>query len=92
MIPHNGIYSIDPIILLDGSNVYGELDGVFAISGFSNGSENVLQIGGSSTVNQTGLTVKQAVDAIKAVGGRAFVVIQDLYRTMLNSYVAIEMK
>lgn len=41
-------YAIQPIVLSSGktSNVYGELDGVFHISGFGNASENVITIDG----------------------------------------------
>lgn len=72
-------------------NVFGELDGVFQISGFGNGSENVMQIGGGSLVDQDGMTALQAVDAIRAVGGRAFVVAQDWSRNSWRDYVALEM-
>ena len=72
-------------------NVFGELDGVFQISGFNNTTENVMQIGGSGVVDQTGLTVLQAVDAIRAVSGRAFVVLQDWTRTSWRDLVAVEM-
>jgi len=72
-------------------NVFGELDGVFQISGFGNTAENVMQIGGSSTVDQTGMTVLQAVDAIRAVGGRAFVLLQDWTRNSWRDFVAVEM-
>lgn len=72
-------------------NVFGELDGVFQISGFGATAEAVLQVGGSSTVDQTGLTVLQAVDAIRAVGGRAFVVLQDWSRNSWRDFIALEM-
>lgn len=72
-------------------NAYGSLDGVYAISGFSNAAENVLQVGGSSVVDQTGMTVLQAVDAIIAVGGRAFVVLPDGTRNTWRDFVAVEM-
>lgn len=80
--------------VVDKTNVYGELDGIYAITGFNNNTENVMQIGGSSVVDQTGLTVKQAVDAIRglATPGRAFVVLQNLHRTDFNSFIAMEMK
>lgn len=90
-------YQLEPIIInqldntLERSNVYGELDGVFFVSGFNNGVENVIQIGGSGIVDQTGLTVLEAVDSILLVGGRAFVVCQDVTRTAFNSFVALEM-
>ena len=72
-------------------NLYGVLDGVSFISGFNNASENVLQLEGSAVIDQTGLSVRQAVDAIRAVNGRAFVVLQDGARTTWRDYVAVEM-
>lgn len=72
-------------------NVFGELDGVFQVSGFANSGENVMQIGGSSVVDQTGLTPLEAVDAIRAVSGRAFVILQDWNRNSWRDYVAVEM-
>ena len=71
-------------------NTYGELDGVYFITGFNNGVENVLQVGGTP-VDQSGLTVLQAVDAVIAAGGRAFVVLQDVYRTSWRDFIALEM-
>ncbi|PKL96787.1 MAG: hypothetical protein CVV18_00285 [Gammaproteobacteria bacterium HGW-Gammaproteobacteria-8] len=71
-------------------NVYGFLDGIFYITGFNNAVENVMQVGGT-VVDQTGLTVAQAVAAIIAAGGRAFVVIQDSARTGPSDYYAMEM-
>lgn len=93
------IYQIEPLVLhesygLGGSvpvNVWGELDGVYFISGFNNGVENVLQIGGTP-VDQTGLSILDAVDDIIAAGGRAFVVIQNVSRTGFRDYIALEMK
>jgi len=42
-----GGYMLLPIVLADGTpNVYGELDGVFALTGFGNGPENTVTIGG----------------------------------------------
>lgn len=97
LVPAGTEYQLEPIILQDSNstnqaNVYGELDGVYFISGFNNGVENVVQIGGSSVVNQTGMTVLQAVNAIRAVGGRALVVLQNVTRTTFCDYVALEMK
>ncbi len=97
LVPAGDYYQPEPIILQDSvnsftpENIYGELDGVYFVSGFNNGVENVLQMGGSSTVDQTGLTVLQAVDAILAVGGRAFVITQNVNRTSWRDYVGIEM-
>ena len=93
-----GYYQVEPIILHDRTatvditnNVWGELDGVYFVSGFNNAVENVVQSGGSSTIDQTGMTVLQAVQAIKAVGGRAFVMGQNINRTSWRDFVAIEM-
>lgn len=46
---------------------------------------------GSAVIDQTGMSVRQAVDAIRAVNGRAFVVLQDGARTTWRDYVAVEM-
>ncbi len=99
-VPANDFYQVEPIIIHDRisssnlnqlNNLYGELDGVYFVSGFNNAAENVVQSGGSSVVDQTGLTVLQAVDAIIAVGGRAFVMGQNINRTSWRDFVAIEM-
>jgi hypothetical protein len=71
-------------------NVWGELDGVTFVTGFNNGTENVLQNGGT-LVDQTGMTVLQAVDAIIAAGGRAHIILQDTGRNGFNNYIALEM-
>lgn len=41
-----GGYTLIPVALYDTSNVYGELDGIYQISGFNNAVENTLTIGG----------------------------------------------
>lgn len=47
----NNIWTLQPILLNDnGVNNYGVLDGVFQITGFNNGSENTLTIGGKDYV------------------------------------------
>jgi hypothetical protein len=44
-------YSLLPVVLTDtGPNVYGELDGIFYISGFNNATENTLTIAGVTYV------------------------------------------
>lgn len=97
LVPADVYYQLEPIILQESAsasaprNVFGELDGVYFCSGFNNGVENVVQMGGSSVVDQTGLTVLQAVDAILAVSGRAFVMAQNVNRTSWRDFVAIEM-
>jgi hypothetical protein len=46
-----GFYPLLPVELHDGSaNVYGQLDGVFHVSGFNNAVENTLVIGGKTYV------------------------------------------
>ena len=98
LVPADTYYQIEPIILSQQSsdnspsNVWGEFDGVYFCSGFNNAVENVVQQGGSSTIDQTGMTVLQAVDAIRAVGGRAFVMLQNVYRTSWRDFIALEMK
>ncbi len=86
-----GAYDFDSRSHASSGNVYGALDGVSFVSGFGNASENVLQLDGGALVDQTGMTVRQAVDAIRAVNGRAFVVLQDGARTGWRDYVAVEM-
>jgi hypothetical protein len=72
-------------------NLYGLLDGVSFVSGFNNASENVLQLEGSAVVDQTGMTPRQAVEAIRALGGRAFMVLQDGARTGWRDHIALEL-
>lgn len=63
------VYTLQPIVLHNNSNtIYGELDGVFHISGFSQGSENTL-----------------------VIGGVTYVVIQNIYRTGFNDYIALRL-
>lgn len=86
-------YELIPLVMYDNTpNVYGQVEGIWQITGFGNSVESVVQVGGSSTVDPTGLTLKQTVDAIIAVSGRAFVVIQDVSRTGFGDYIAMEMK
>lgn len=94
--PVNNEYQLLPVMMYITYNtnrgtLYGELDGVYAVSGHNNSTENVMQIGGTP-VDQTGLTVLQAVDAIKTAGGRALIILQDLNRTGFCNYIALEMK
>lgn len=47
----NNVWTLQPILLNDnGANNYGVLDGVYQITGFNNGSENTLTIGGKDYV------------------------------------------
>ena len=44
-------YSLDPVIVMQsGVGVFGELDGVYKITGFDNAVENEITIGGTSYV------------------------------------------
>lgn len=79
-----------PAVINNANGVYGNLDGIYYISGYNNAVENVLQVGGS-LVDQTGMSVAVAVAAIIAAGGRAFVVLQDVYRTSFRDFIAMEM-
>lgn len=97
LVPAGTNYQPQPIVLYNGEGgggggpaVFGELDGVFQMSGFNNAVENVVQVGGAP-VDQTGLSVLQAVDAIRAGGNRAFVMLQDTNNTDWRSFVAVEM-
>ena len=98
-MPAGTNYQPQPIILYNASNpssgiytgnVYGELDGVYALSGFNNGVENVLQVGGTP-VDGTGMSVADHVAAILAAGGRSFVALQDVTQTDWRSFIALEM-
>lgn len=88
--PLNGQYTPLRVVLYQDENVFGELDGVFQVSGWNNGVENVLQVGGTP-VDQSGMDAKAAVEAVLAAGGRAFVVLQDVYRTAWRDFIALEM-
>lgn len=97
LVPAGDQYQLEPLILMQSNggitpgNVWGELDGVYFVSGFNNAVENVIQMGGA-TVDQTGMTVAQAVAAIRAVpAARAFVVCQNVSQTSWRDYIAIEM-
>ena len=98
LVPAGTNYQPQPIILYtaetDGTefygNVFGELDGVYAVSGFNNNVENVMQVGGSY-VDPTGLSVADHVGGILSAGGRAFVVLQDVNQTDWRSFIALEM-
>lgn len=84
-------YQINRITLHDSTpRILGYLDGIYYITGFNNNVERVFQLGGT-VVDQTGLTMLQIVDAIRAAGGRAFVVTQDVYRTGFNDFYAMEL-
>lgn len=89
-------YRLEPIVLLDNKtaspfNVWGELDGVFAVSGFGAVAENILQEGGSSVVNQAGLSMTEVVDEIHAVSGKAYVMLPNHNRNGFPNFVALEM-
>lgn len=51
MRPTGTYYPLLPVVLHDNAtNVYGELEGIFAITGFDNAVENTLEIGGEDYV------------------------------------------
>lgn len=97
LVSNNSTYDLIPLILytnnssLNEGNLWGEMDGVYFCSGFSNLSENVVQCGGSSIVDITGMSQLQAVQAIHDVGGRAYIIGQNIHRTAWRDYIAIEM-
>lgn len=65
----DGKYPLTPIIVNDNiGNTWGELDGIYHISGFNNAVENVLSI-----------------------GGKTYVVMQDVYRTGFSDYIAMRL-
>ena len=41
-----GNYSLTPVVMSDSNGIYGELEGIFHISGFNNAVENTLVIAG----------------------------------------------
>lgn len=98
LVPASNYYQVEPIILVDfvsnviNKNVWGELDGIKFCSGFSNATENVIQNGGTSEVDQTGKTPSQAVSAIEAVGGVASVMLQSNRANSWRDFIAMEMK
>lgn len=106
LVPAGTAYQPQPLVLYDLSfgsfnntsqnypatgNVFGVLDGVFMNSGFNNTAETVMQTGGTSVIDQTGMSVLQAVDAIRAVSGRAFVMLPDCTRNSWRDFIALEM-
>lgn len=104
LVPIDGVYQIEPVVIgdaptgtsyipnnLNPANIYGELDGIYFISGFDNASENVVQMGGTSIVDQTGKTTLQCVTEIKAANGRAFVMLQSMNATGFRDFIAMEM-
>ncbi|MAN51217.1 MULTISPECIES: hypothetical protein [unclassified Marinimicrobium] len=46
----DGNYPLLPVMLNDSQGIYGELDGIFHISGFNNAVENTLTVGGDDYV------------------------------------------
>jgi len=86
-----GQYPLRPIQLLDGSNIYGELDGIYQISGFNNVVENMIQIGGTPVTDNPAWTSAQRASAIVTAGGTPYVVIQDVYRTGFADYYAMKL-
>lgn len=43
----NGTYVLTPVVLMEkNSNIFGELDGIYHVSGFNNAAENLITVGG----------------------------------------------
>jgi hypothetical protein len=85
-------YALESIIpyQTNPQGAFGELDGIYFVSGFNNSGESVLQKGGTP-VDQSGMDAPTAVAAIIAAGGVPYVILQDTNRTGFNSYIAMEM-
>lgn len=89
-------YQLEPIILEEDvvtnfNNIWGELDGVRGVTGFGGISENIIQVGGSSVIDQTGLTKTEIVEDIHGVGGKAYVMLQNAFRNDFQDFIALEM-
>lgn len=85
-------WHLTPITLHDATpNVYGQIDGYYHVVGFNNVVENVIQRGGSSTVDPTGKTLAQICADITTVGGTPYIVLQDVWRTGIGDLIAMEM-
>lgn len=89
-------YHLEPIILQENSslayaNIWGQLDGVCGVSGFGAVSENVIQEGGANVVDQTGMSVADAVAAILLEGGKPHIMLQNAYRNSFQDFIALEM-
>jgi len=65
----DGSYTLMPVVLADATppNVYGELDGIYAVTGFGNAAENIITIGGVNyyVVQNVGRTDQASYFAIK---------------------------
>jgi hypothetical protein len=91
-----GCYQMLPVVLTEGDggatpNIYGELDGVRQISGFSNVVENMLQIGGTPVDDDPSWTSAQRAAAIADAGGTPWVVMQNVGRTGFTDYYALRL-
>lgn len=86
-----GQYPLRPIQLFDASNIYGELDGIYQVTGFNNVVENMIQIGGTPVTDNTSWTSAQRASAIVAAGGTPYIVIQDVHRTGFADYFAMKL-
>jgi len=58
----DGSYALTPLVLFNATNVYGELDGVYHVSGFGNASENTITIEGQDYLVVQGANGTTAVD------------------------------
>lgn len=93
LIPAGDMYQIEPVILQQTDppySVWGELDGIYGVSGFNATTENVMQIGGT-TVNQSGKSTTQIIQDIHTAGGRAFVMLQNASSGSWADFIAMEM-
>lgn len=86
-----GDYLLPAIVVHDGSNLYGELDGVRHMSGFNNTVESVSQVGGTPVVDNVAWTSSERVAAILAAGGTPYITLQDVYRNGFSDYLALEL-
>lgn len=86
-----GNYMPRQIVMYDSANVYGELDGIYHISGFNNVVENMIQIGGTPVTDNPAWTSDQRASAIVTAGGVPYLVMQDVYRTGFGDYYAMKL-
>lgn len=87
----NGQYVLRAAVMSDSNGVYGELDGIYNITGFNNVVENMLQLGGTPVTDNPAWTSDQRASAIVTAGGTPYVVIQDVYRTGFGDYYAMKL-
>lgn len=86
----DGETNIVPIQLVS-SDVLGELDGVCKITGDGLLNRTVIQVGGASVVDQTGMTDLEAAAAINSVGGTAWIGLHSGTNRNIYSAYAVRM-